>query len=372
MRGLGHEVLLVGPSAFARASFGHDPKLIVGLKKFAPNILYELLELGYNVPAYVRLHRACRKFRPDFIYERYNLYTLAGTWCRRLAGVPLVLEVNAPLARERATFGGLGLSWLASLLERWVWRGADFVLPVSQVLGNEIRQAGVATERIAVLPNAIDPEKFAIHADTLAAKSELQLSGKIVLGFTGFVRSWHGLDLVVDLLARGEAPPNLHCLIIGEGPAIVNLEAQARDLGVSDRVTFAGLVGRDRIARYVAAFDIALLPRCVEYCSPLKLFEYMAAGKPTVAAAIGQIEEVIEHGKTGLLYPSGDHEQLAQGLASLLYSPELSSAIGTAAREKILTDYTWKAIASRVTDLANALLEEKTGAEKNFGSRKAG
>jgi hypothetical protein len=84
LRGLGHEVLLVGPNAFARASFGHDPKLIVGLKKFAPNILYELLELGYNVPAYVRLHRACRKFRPDFIYERYNLYTLDGTWCGRL------------------------------------------------------------------------------------------------------------------------------------------------------------------------------------------------------------------------------------------------------------------------------------------------
>jgi len=352
LRGLGHEVHLVGPGAFARASFGHDPKRLGYLKKHVPKPLYELMELGYNVLAFLRLYRACRKFRPDFIYERCNLYLLAGVWYKKLAQVPLVLEVNAPLSRERALFGGLCWFTLASILERWVWRNASFVLPVTRALASEIHAGGVPSERITVIPNAIDPYKFLVDTDGTESKREIQLSGKVVLGFVGFVREWHGLDSVITLLARPTTPAALHLLIVGQGLE-KELKEQASTLGVSDRVTFAGLVERDRMGRYISAFDVALLPACVEYCSPLKLFEYMAAGKAIAAPDQQNIRDIVNSGESCLLFDPASRESMMAAVLRLASDAELREHFGRAARALILSrGYTWRHNAERVTAIA--------------------
>ena len=138
---------------------------------------------------------AGRRFQPELIYERYNLYFLAGTLVARRSGVPLFLEVNAPLAEERSRHGGLGLPWLARWLERFVWRSADRVLAVTGVLKAMIAAAGVPPERIEVVPNGIDPARFA----ALPARPEAP--DPVVLGFVGFVRDWHGLDAVIAAMA---------------------------------------------------------------------------------------------------------------------------------------------------------------------------
>ncbi|HWU26070.1 MAG TPA: glycosyltransferase, partial [Rhizomicrobium sp.] len=208
---LGHEVLLVGPKSFARASFGHDPKLINALKSRIPQFAYEILELGYNVVAFARLEKASRQFKPDFLYERHNLYTLAGAWVSRLHRLPRLLEINAPLAHERAANDGLALRWLAHLLEDWSWRTAAFALPVTHVLAGFLRRGGVKEKCIRVIPNAINKGTFDIAPSSEEAKASLGLDGKIVVGFTGFVREWHGLDRVVDWLG-GDAPRTAHLL----------------------------------------------------------------------------------------------------------------------------------------------------------------
>lgn len=357
LRSLGHDVLLVGPDAFARASFGHEPKLLGLLKKFAPNMMYELLELGYNVAALLRLFRACRKFRPDFIYERYNLYLLAGIWGGRIYGVPLLLEVNAPLARERTSFGGLGFPRLARYLERFVWQAADCVLAVSRALANEIHAAGVPSDRIAVTANAIDPAQFALGADCGSTKKELRLSDKLVLGFAGFVRDWHGLDSIISLLARPDTPANLHLLLVGDGPAIPGLKSQAQTLGVADRVAFSGLVERDRIAYYLTAFDIAVLPMCVDYCSPLKLFEYMVAGKAIVAPDQANIREILEDGISCLLFEPNSPESLTSALLRLANDDQLRVRLGRAARALIVArGYTWEHNARRVSAIGAGII----------------
>ncbi|HEY2445528.1 MAG TPA: glycosyltransferase family 4 protein [Rhizomicrobium sp.] len=358
LRDLGHEVVLVGPNAFVRVSLGHEPALLGVVKKFAPKSLYELLELAYNVPAFFRLFRACGKHRPDFVYERSNLYLLAGLWCGRAARVPVVLEVNAPLARERTKFGGLAFPDLARKLELWTWRSADLVLPVSEALADEIRSGGTPTERIAIVPNAIDPEKFTVAEDG-RAKLELQLSGKIVIGFTGFVRDWHGLDSVISMLARPGIPSDLHLLVVGEGPALDDLKMQCRILAVAHKVTFAGLVERDRIARHVAAFDIAILPRCVDYCSPLKLFEYMAAGKAIVAPDQPNIREILESETSALLFQPDTPGSLDSALLHLAVDGDLRDRLGLRARALIDSrGYTWRHNAQRVSALATAAIRD--------------
>jgi glycosyltransferase involved in cell wall biosynthesis len=355
LRGLGHEVVIAGPESFARASFGDDPKLLGMVKKLLPKALYEVLELAYNVPAYRRLYRLWRQERPDALYERCNLYLLAGVWLKKRTGLPMLLEVNAPLARERGAYGGLGLPLLARRLEQWVWRSADFVLPVTNVLAQEIHAAGVPANNVIVIPNAIDPARFLQQPDGAAAKMALGLSGKLVLGFTGFMRDWHGLDSVIDWLAEPEAPRDIHLLLVGDGPALPHLKAQAAKRAIANRITFAGLVDRSMVAKMIAAFDIALQPKSVEYASPLKLFEYMALGKAIVAPDQPNIREVLQPGISGLLFDPERPESLTTAITWLAADGALRASLGAEARKSIAArGYTWTDNARRVVSLAGA------------------
>jgi glycosyltransferase involved in cell wall biosynthesis len=355
-RALGHQVLLVGPTDFANSKFGHNPAGLARIKSLIPRAVYELLELGYNFPAYFRLRRAWRTFQPDLIYERHNLYFLAGTLLKKAKGVPLVLEVNAPLARERAEHGGLGLPSLAARLERKVWKNASITLPVTHVLARELQSSGVDCAKTEVVCNAIDPLKFfRDDARSATAKSALNLAGKVVLGFTGFVREWHGLDTIVGALTQPQFA-NAHLVIVGDGPSIPSLKAQARHIGVEDMVTFAGLVGREDIGRFVAAYDIALQPKCVEYASPLKLFEYMALGKAIAAPDQPNIREILNDGESALLFDPERHEDMLNRLIRLISDAPLRAKLGAAAANLIaIRGYTWRENAARVAALGERI-----------------
>ncbi|MBP0496115.1 glycosyltransferase family 4 protein [Pararoseomonas indoligenes] len=348
LRGAGHAVRVVGPAGFERGSLGGDSRAVSFIRRWLPAWVGELAELAYAVPAAIRLDRAAAEFRPDAIYERANLFHLAGTLVAARRGLPLLLEVNAPLAEERARFGGLALHSVASLLERLVWRRADRVLPVTAVLAARVMRAGVPAGRITVVPNGIVPEDFPAPADRPPG-------GEIVLGFIGFLREWHGLASVVRALA--DAGPGLRPVlhVVGEGPAREGLERLAAEYGVADRVRFSGLVERDHVPGVVSGFDIALQPAAVDYACPLKVLEYMAAGRPIVAPDQPNIRELLEHGRTALLFDPADPDGLWRAAMRLAGDPALRHALGNAAREEILRrDLTWGGHARRVALLAAA------------------
>jgi glycosyltransferase involved in cell wall biosynthesis len=348
LRREGHEVNVVSPPAFRSIDFGGESRAFSRLKRLLPRAGYELLELGYNLPALWRLERMRWRCRPDLIYERYNLFLIAGILFARLHRTPIFLEVNAPLARERAAFGGLAFVRFAAWLERHTWRAADLVLPVSQALAEIVRQAGVPPERIVVIPNGINPEDFR-SPDSTGAKIELGLQGKIVLGFVGFVRDWHGLDGVLDLLADLRCPPDLHLLVGGDGPALPGLKSRAERLGLAQRVTFTGVVDREGLARHISAFDIALQPKAVGYASPLKIFEYMAAGKAIVAPDQANIREILVDGQSARLFAADDDAAFREAVLDLARQPELRERLGARARLTIhKRGYTWADNASRI------------------------
>ena len=134
---------MVGPAAadHAAAPMGEDLGWVHKLRQKLPPALYELLELTYTLVAYRRLAQAAREFKPDLVYERYNLFLLAGAMLRKRFGLPLLLEVNAPLAQERGQFGGLGLPRLAAWAETRAWQDADAVLPVTRCWASMCRRA---------------------------------------------------------------------------------------------------------------------------------------------------------------------------------------------------------------------------------------
>ena len=349
LREAGHEVLVVGPSLYDNMEFGGDSGMVVLIRKYLPRAINELAEFAYNIVAYRQLARAFRSFQPDLIYERYNLFYLAGTLLARRRGVPLYLEVNAPIADERSRYSGLQLRWFAHKVENYIWRTATRVLAVTEVLKGVVARTGVAPERIYVTHNGIHLDQFETQT------SHAPDTDPVVLGFIGFMREWHGLDRVIDAVARYQGKPAVHLVIAGEGPVKPALERQVTELGIADRVRFTGLADRATVPSLLASFDIALQPRVVDYASPLKIFEYMAAGCAIIAPDQPNIREILEDGKNGLLFDAADPQAMWSAIARLLADPELRKRLGQAARQAIIDrDYTWGGNARRITDWAQA------------------
>jgi glycosyltransferase involved in cell wall biosynthesis len=353
LRTAGHEVCVVGPSAYDAVALGGESPALARIRRLLPGALHELAEMAYGLVSTVRLARAARTFRPDVVYERANLFHVAGSWTAWRHGVPLLLEVNSPLAEERARYSGLRLKRLAFAAERFVWRRADIVLPVTEVLAGHVAAAGVPRARIAVVPNGIDLKDFA----GLAARPPGEA---VQLGFVGFVRHWHGLDRVLRGLAAWNGAPRLDLTVVGDGPARADLESLAAELGLADRVRFTGLATREEIPNLVAGFDIALQPASVPYASPLKLFEYMAAGQAIIAPDQPNIREVLEQGRTALLFDPASPDAMWQGIETLARDAPLRARLGAAARKEVLRrDFTWAGNARRVVAVAEGAMDRR-------------
>jgi glycosyltransferase involved in cell wall biosynthesis len=355
LRSRGHDIVMTGPDGAeendARSlNAADEPKL----RKFIPAAVYEFAELAYSVPAYWRLRGVYAREKPDVVYQRYNLFYYPGVWLKLSKDVPLILEVNAPLAEERAAHGGLAMKNFARQCEMEIWKAADMVLPVSEVLAEKVRDAGIDEEKIAVIHNGVTQEFLAAH-DGNSVRRRYDLEGKLVLGFAGFVRDWHGADRVIRFLAA-QKRVDLHFLLVGDGPARAGLEALAAGLGVLEQVTFTGVVQRVDVADHVAAFDVALQPAVVSYASPLKLFEYMALGVAILAPDQANIREVLTGGNDALLFDPHEPGAFEKSLETLCADEVLRNHLGAAARETLVRkDYTWEGNARRIEDIAARL-----------------
>jgi len=356
----GHETILVGPPGLMATGFGGSSKWVDAIKRCIPGALYELLEIAYSLRAFLRLRTAVRTHRPDVVYERFSLFLFAGIWMRRLYGVPLLLEVNAPLFEERAKNDGLRLHALGRWAQRLLWNRADHVLPVTAVLGRIVAEYGVPPARITVIPNGIDPRRFDAVPDRAVSRAALGLPNRLILGFTGFIRGWNAVHRLIDFVARMRDQLDLHILVVGDGPARTSLQDHAHTHGVTDRLTIAGIVERDDISRYVAAFDIAVLPGVTSYSSPLKLFEYLQLGRAIVAPDMENIREILTDEQNALLFHPTREGAMEEALQRLAKDATLRARLGHAARQTIAArSLTWDHNAEQVVTLAAAAMNNK-------------
>lgn len=354
-----HECVVEEASPAISQSSGDNqssPGWVGFLKRSLPKFAYELAELAYSLVAYRRLVAKIETFKPDVIYERYNLYLLAGIWAKRKYGIPLILEVNAPMAIERQEYGGLSLPKLASWLEHYVWQQADYVLPVTEVLAKHIAAQGVDRSRIVVIPNGINFDQYYNLPSQAEAKARYGLQDRVVIGFTGFVREWDRLDRIVRWMAQSSFQ-NTHLLIIGDGPAREEIESCAAELDIAKRVTFTGAVKREQVPTISMAFDIALQTALVPYASPLCLFEYLALGKAIVAPDQPNHHEILINKKDALLYNPEDPQGIEKALDTLLHDEALRHRVAAEAETVIATKgLEWKHHAERIIRLFSGLL----------------
>jgi glycosyltransferase involved in cell wall biosynthesis len=352
-RAEGHTVKIVAPARTDAMSHGIERDIF-------PKAIYELMEFCFSIIEFFQIFVAVRRKKPDFIYQRANLHMLGAVWAAKLLGIRLFVEVNAPLARERGKSPGLAWPKLARLSEHHLWRHASMVLPVTEVLAQEVAAAGVPRNRIAVVANGVNPDRFRPN-DREHVRAAAGLKGRLILGFVGYVREWHGLEHVIELLATDARLGNGHLVIVGDGPARPALTTKAHRLGVADRVFFTGVITRDDVAKVATTFDIALQPDVTPYASPLKLFEYMAMGHAIVAPDLPNIREVLSHDEDAILFAPGDAKAFSEAVARLAQNADLRRRLGLQAMRNIaVNDRTWRANARRIAAMASEQAQGRT------------
>jgi glycosyltransferase involved in cell wall biosynthesis len=326
-------------------------------------IRQELRNLLYNLALHEKALAHLQRQPVDFIYERYALFGFAGIRLARALGVPHILEVNAPLAYEQEKTRGLEMKELARETERRIFRETDRVIVVSRPLQEFVVACGVPEARIHLLPNAVEPRHFVVADHGQAVRAQYRLAGKRVIGFVGSLKPWHGVETLIEAFRALHAKaPDTHLLIVGDGPKREDLEQYAQAGGLKDAVTFTGNVAYDRVPPHIAAMDVTVAPYIPHenfYYSPIKIFEYMAVGKPVVAGRIGQVEEIITDGETGMLFEPGNIEQLAAVLAKLAGDQGLCHRLGENASAWVRKERTWDNNARQVAALARELMEKR-------------
>lgn len=357
LRGLGHEVTECALVAKTAAAPARAARAWRGVR--LPRLGVEAFEIAYGARAWRRLVAAARTARPHFVYERHALHCSAGLRAARSLGVPLLLEVNAPMCEEMERLGKLRFPGRARRTERAVLGGADRVIAVTEVLRQRLIAAGAPAERCVVIGNAADPARYGAPARAEGRRLRAVLGigpQAAVIGFVGYMREWHRLDRAVAAIAR----PGLdraHLVLLGDGPAAPAIAAAAARAGVAARVHLLGAVSPEQLAAHVSMFDAALIPGINAYASPLKLFDTLAAGIPTLAPHQPNLREVLVDGATGLLFEPDDGDSLAERIAFVLAEPERAAAIGRAGRQSLIEhDWTWTGNARRTVGLYEDLV----------------
>ena len=301
-----------------------------------------------------------RRFRPGLVYERYSVFGTGGSALAAALDAPLIVEVNAPLSDEQASYRGLAFGEVARAVERDVLRSADRVVAVSSALKRWLIALGVEAQRIAVVRNGADPDRFQA-ARGLSPRARLGLGEEAqVVGFVGSLKTWHDVPTLIRAVARLHTfGREARLLVVGDGPERPRLEELAALEGLAELATFVGPVPYEQIPAYLAAMDVAVAPyRDADdfYFSPLKLVEYLAAGRPVVAAAVGDIAHCVRPGETGFLYPPGDDRALAEALARLLDDRRMAARLALNGQDHVRAFHTWEQNARVVIELAETAL----------------
>ena len=279
------------------------------------------------------------RMRPPVVYESHNFRpAFAGDFHRLVTGMRAAGPVKLRRLLRR---------------ERRVWRRAEGYVALTGVLARELQERFGARQHMITAPNGIRLEGARAYAPP-------RHDGAPIVAYAGHFYPYNGVDVFVEALAR---LPDVRGLIIGGHPRDAADGERLRTLacarGIMDRVTFTGLVPPGKVLGLLRGADVLVEPMLsapnTRYASPMKLFDYMAAGRPIVAADVVSLREVVVDGRTARLVAPDCPEALAEGVRALLADPAAAGRMARAAFEEV-ANYTWVRRAERLEQLLNEVV----------------
>lgn len=289
----------------------------------------------------------------ELIHERFNLLALGGAWASRKLGIPFVLEVNADLLEQRK-FKGTPEKGLRRLFAIWAtktaFNAAAKIICISSDLKDHLhRQWKVESHKLAVLPCAADVEAFKPDHKAEPVRRGLGLTNEPVIMWVGGFYPWHDLDLLLESFNQVlRKQPRARLVLVGEGQTRPGVAQKVMRSGLQPAVIMTGAIAHTQVPEMVSIAEVAVVPAAPVPASrggtgtPLKLFEYMAAGKAIVATNLNQAAEVIQDGHNGLLVEAGDVKGFADAMLALLEDSGKRARLGENARQLAMEQYSWE------------------------------
>jgi glycosyltransferase involved in cell wall biosynthesis len=292
----------------------------------------------------------------DLVYERYSLWGRTATAWAGAAGIPVVLEVNAPLVQEQAAHRVLVDRDAAEDVAVAALSAATVVACVSPSVAAWARGRSSRPGRVHVLPNGVDVSRVRPGSRAVVSAA----AAPFTIGFVGTLKPWHGVATLMDALALLDArsPGEYRVLLVGDGPEAGALRRQADLAGITYLVEHAGAVDPVAVHQMLHRMDVAVAPypRLEDfYFSPLKIYEYLAAGLPVVASAVGNLPGLLQHGALGSLVEPGRADELAAAIAGLRADPVRRAQLRAAGRAAAVQFHTWDGVVDRVLTLVGGL-----------------
>jgi alpha-maltose-1-phosphate synthase len=347
---IGHRVRVVAKARdLARVS-----DLGIDLRVVRPHPMLAMLAYGV-------VRGEVRSFKPDAVIERFYNFAGAGVMAARRAGVPSMLEVNAPMIDPPSSLKSRLDRVLLGTMRRWAVRQARWSRAIVTPLHTTV-PLEVSRRKIHELPWGANVDQFTPPTDEerralrSALRDEFGLRDEGPLAvFLGSMRPWHGVGHFAEaariLLGRGEG---VSFIAVGGGPELEPVRERVEGWGLpAGRFVLTGAQSHSRVPDLLRGADIGVAPFDLEahaplrefgfYWSPLKVFEYMACGLPVVTVDVPPLNTIVRDGQEGLLYPSGDVSALSRQIAMLAGDEATRARMGTSGRERVVAHYSWRA-----------------------------
>ena len=317
-----------------------------------------------------RLYEVVAEVKPDILHAHSPVLNVLPTLrVGAKLGIPVVYEIrafweDAAVDHGTTTEGSLRYRSIRTL-ETFALKRVAHAFTICEGLRADIVKRGVPSEKVTVIPNAVDINAFQLAGQPLPElQAKYGLAGKTVIGFIGSYYAYEGLDLLLDALPSIlKVRSDIKVLLVGGGPQESNLKQQAQALGIADKVIFVGRVPHSEVNRYYDLIDILAYPRhpmrLTELVTPLKPLEAMAQGQIFVASDVGGHKELIKQDETGILFKAGDRTALANAILRLLSSEELKARLRVNGRVFVENVRNWKNSVANYVDPYNRLVDRK-------------
>src|SRR5690349_2662244 len=305
----------------------------------------------------------------DLIHERFNLLALGGAWASKRLRIPFVLEINADLLEQRR-FKGVPERGLRRLFAIWATRvcfnTATRIICISPRLQDHLHTKwDVAQEKLTALPCAADIDAFKPDYNSVKVRNRLGLTSEPVVMWIGGFYPWHDLSMLLESFALIlKKRPDARLVLVGDGQTRSSIEEAATKAGMGHAVIMAGKVAHSDVPEMLSIADVTVVPSAPLTAgiggtgTPLKLFEYMAAGKAIVATALNEAAEVVQHGQNGLLVEPGDAQKFAETILKLINDPKERSRLGHNAREQAVKQNSWEHYTKRLEEIYFSIMEK--------------
>lgn len=300
--------------------------------------------------------------KPQLFYTRMGWFMISPLLVSKLVHRPHIIEVNGLVCEEATMSGGSNaVIFIITLIERTNYKFSSKIVAVTKGLKKEIQVLyKLQASKIVVIQNGVNIDLFR-QMNVMGVRKKLNLNqNRNYVCFVGNLAPWQGVEYLIQsapLILKEN--PNVKFLIVGDGRMKEELVELAAKTGVSDKFIFTGAVHYEEVPKYINASDVCVVSKkpLKSGYSPLKLYEYMACGKPVVASNLPGFE-ILEENDAGVLVEPENPEELAKAIVKLLKDEKLRAEMGRNGREYVVKNHSWESVARRVAEVCESAVRE--------------